>query len=432
MTFSTLHAKNFLSTSQANPKPSKNALLNAKEAKNGYSSAHKQASTKASSPTNLDCNSSLDKSVNSSSESLSNQLTRASTANSLMFGSGETAPACASSAARLHFKEKSINNFTPNFLINGNLKSNKNKNPSECGNIRENGLIEESEEKNEDEYASLIGFRDQRASDKAEKRNSNHANQIATSSESENSSDNQTTTICLNLANISSLNLSNSLNSFTQNPNLSNSNTNTNFLLSTNNATNQNLEPHIRKKLGKKLKELKVKHKRLSKEGSYNCGRWQPEEHQRFIEAIMKYGNEWKQVQKHVGTRSSTQARSHAQKFFVKIKKSNVFHFNIDLSKNSIKTLHEMANNLNTDEYFNAIKALNCVAFERKTGASSAHGSGVHSQANASGSQATGQANGSANAHGQKRKGKKEEASSNFIDLNNFYFSDLNGNFSIM
>jgi SHAQKYF class myb-like DNA-binding protein len=133
------------------------------------------------------------------------------------------------------------------------------------------------------------------------------------------------------------------------------------------NNGNGNYEPMNEKKYYKKSKEMKIKQRKLNKDGNFNCGRWTQEEHQRFIEAIMKHGNEWKQVQKHVGTRSSTQARSHAQKFFVKIKKTNVLDFNnIDISKNSIKTLHEMATNMNSDEYFNAIKALNCVAFERK------------------------------------------------------------------
>jgi len=116
----------------------------------------------------------------------------------------------------------------------------------------------------------------------------------------------------------------------------------------------------------KNKKEFK-KNKKFFREGSYNNGRWQPEEHKRFIEAIFKYGNEWKLVQKYVGTRSSTQARSHAQKFFVKMKRANVLNFNIDISKNSIKTLHELANSLNSDEYFEAIKSLNCVAFEKKS-----------------------------------------------------------------
>ena len=33
------------------------------------------------------------------------------------------------------------------------------------------------------------------------------------------------------------------------------------------------------------------------------------------------FGKEWRKVQQHVGTRTSTQARSHAQKFFVKLEK---------------------------------------------------------------------------------------------------------------
>jgi hypothetical protein len=36
------------------------------------------------------------------------------------------------------------------------------------------------------------------------------------------------------------------------------------------------------------------------------------------------YGKEWRKVQIHVGSRTSTQARSHAQKFFVKIEKKNL------------------------------------------------------------------------------------------------------------
>jgi SHAQKYF class myb-like DNA-binding protein len=106
---------------------------------------------------------------------------------------------------------------------------------------------------------------------------------------------------------------------------------------------------------------------RRIRDGNHICGRWQPDEHQRFIEAILKYGNEWKLVQKHVGTRSSTQARSHAQKFFVKMKKSSLINFDVDFSKNSIKSLHSIASNLTKEEYLNAIKALNCVAFERKS-----------------------------------------------------------------
>ena len=53
-----------------------------------------------------------------------------------------------------------------------------------------------------------------------------------------------------------------------------------------------------------------------SNSNEYNSGRWSNEEHNKFIEGILKYGNEWKKVQSIIKTRTSTQARSHAQKFF--------------------------------------------------------------------------------------------------------------------
>ena len=49
-------------------------------------------------------------------------------------------------------------------------------------------------------------------------------------------------------------------------------------------------------------------------------GPWTNEEHEKFIEGILKYGNQWKNVQLLIRTRSSTQVRTHAQKFFKKIK----------------------------------------------------------------------------------------------------------------
>ena len=97
----------------------------------------------------------------------------------------------------------------------------------------------------------------------------------------------------------------------------------------------------------------------------YSCGRWKEDEHKRFIEAIIKYGNDWKQVQKYVRTRSSTQARSHAQKFFVKIKKAKILDFNLDLSKTSIKMFHDMIKEAPQEKYDKILSALNSVAFER-------------------------------------------------------------------
>jgi SHAQKYF class myb-like DNA-binding protein len=50
-------------------------------------------------------------------------------------------------------------------------------------------------------------------------------------------------------------------------------------------------------------------------------GRWTDQEHVKFLEAIFIYGNEWKKVQNYLKTRTSSQARSHAQKFFLKVRK---------------------------------------------------------------------------------------------------------------
>jgi SHAQKYF class myb-like DNA-binding protein len=55
---------------------------------------------------------------------------------------------------------------------------------------------------------------------------------------------------------------------------------------------------------------------------AYKQGRWTQEEHKKFIEAMYLFGNEWKRVQEHIKSRSSTQARSHAQKFFIRLKKT--------------------------------------------------------------------------------------------------------------
>ena len=58
-----------------------------------------------------------------------------------------------------------------------------------------------------------------------------------------------------------------------------------------------------------------------------SIGRWSKEEHYKFIEckyilpALKAYGKNWKKIETYVGTRSSTQIRSHAQKFFNKLSK---------------------------------------------------------------------------------------------------------------
>jgi len=73
-----------------------------------------------------------------------------------------------------------------------------------------------------------------------------------------------------------------------------------------------------------------------------NEGRWSFKEHIKFIEAIVEHGKNWKDVQKYVGSRSSTQARSHAQKFFLKLKAIKTPKFDLDFSSNNIKSLSDI------------------------------------------------------------------------------------------
>ena len=55
--------------------------------------------------------------------------------------------------------------------------------------------------------------------------------------------------------------------------------------------------------------------------GDGTSGRWSKEEHRKFLEGLEIYGKDWKKVQMHIKTRTTTQTRSHAQKFFAKTKK---------------------------------------------------------------------------------------------------------------
>jgi len=101
---------------------------------------------------------------------------------------------------------------------------------------------------------------------------------------------------------------------------------------------------------------------------NYSAGRWKSDEHKRFIDAIIRYGNNWRQVQKYVGTRSSTQTRSHAQKFFEKLKRSQLFkREKYDFSKNSLKILHDIMKNLPDKEYEITLKALHSLSYDKNT-----------------------------------------------------------------
>lgn len=95
-----------------------------------------------------------------------------------------------------------------------------------------------------------------------------------------------------------------------------------------------------------------------SKKGDskYNTGRWTEEEHKRFLEGILTYGNDWKKIQNIIKTRSSTQARSHAQKFFLRIKKDLKFNFSTNnCNINLISDDGEIGDNFSIKYFFDIL-----------------------------------------------------------------------------
>lgn len=68
---------------------------------------------------------------------------------------------------------------------------------------------------------------------------------------------------------------------------------------------------------------------------TFKPGRWSNEEHERFLRGFELYGHKWRKVRDVVGTRTVTQVRTHAQKFFVKLKKQST------MDKPTITTPHK-------------------------------------------------------------------------------------------
>ena len=90
---------------------------------------------------------------------------------------------------------------------------------------------------------------------------------------------------------------------------------------------------------------------------SKNEGRWSYDENIKFIKAYVNFGKNYSLSQKYIGTRNRIQIRTHAQKFFKKLKKLKNNDF--DFSKDNIKNLSDIfkligaknKNNIDKKEY---------------------------------------------------------------------------------
>ena len=77
-----------------------------------------------------------------------------------------------------------------------------------------------------------------------------------------------------------------------------------------------------------------------------NEGRWSKEEHDKFLEGIALYGIKWKKVKTLIRTRTSSQVRSHAQKFYLKMKVCKDEILGINFTLNSVRNIKDMINQI--------------------------------------------------------------------------------------
>ena len=92
----------------------------------------------------------------------------------------------------------------------------------------------------------------------------------------------------------------------------------------------------------KKLSSEKYSEDNLSE------GRWSYNEQIKFIEGLSKAGTNWKKIKEKINTRTLPQIRSHAQKFFKRLKRCKSDKLGIDFTSNSIRSIKDMINHIKT------------------------------------------------------------------------------------
>ena len=114
----------------------------------------------------------------------------------------------------------------------------------------------------------------------------------------------------------------------------------------------------------KKLLEKKLKHSKVKKifvtskksDKKINDGRWTLKEHIQFLQIIDKYGIKWRKIKGIMATRNAYQIRSHAQKFYQKLKLFKDEELGIDFTKDNINNLKDMINHIkNINSNYNIV-----------------------------------------------------------------------------
>ena len=102
---------------------------------------------------------------------------------------------------------------------------------------------------------------------------------------------------------------------------------------------------NINEFMGKKKYYFEVKdfYKKKNIENSDSkTGRWTLEEHNKFLDGLILFGSDWKKVNSLIKARTAVQVRSHAQKFFKKMKICKEEKLGIDFTLKSICNLNDM------------------------------------------------------------------------------------------
>ena len=89
--------------------------------------------------------------------------------------------------------------------------------------------------------------------------------------------------------------------------------------------------------ISKKYKKEKDKANIFKKQGF-----WNKSEHNKFIEALYLYNCNWKKIESYLKNRTYKQIRSHAQKFYLKLKSFKDEELGLDFTSPNVKDLNDI------------------------------------------------------------------------------------------